>query len=232
MPNDETNDERWVAVDRYITETLIGQDAALDAAVQASDAAGLPQIAVAPNQGKLLHMLALIRGARRILEIGTLGGYSTIWLARALPPGGRLITLEADETHARVARANIDRAGLAADVEVRLGPALETLPQLAAEGAGPFDLIFIDADKPNIPRYFDWALQLAAPGGLIVVDNVVRDGTIVDAESTDASVQGVRQLNEMLRVNRRVMATTVQTVGVKGYDGFTIALVDRQGRPA
>ena len=219
------SEAQWTVVDRYITDTLIGHDVALEAAVEASDAAGLPQIAVAPNQGKLLHMLALLRGARRILEIGTLGGYSTIWLARALPPGGRLITLEADETHARVARANIDRAALAADVEVRLGPALETLPLLAAEGAGPFDLVFIDADKPNIPGYFEWALKLAGPGAVIIVDNVVRDGAIVDAESTDANVQGVRRLNEMLRVDRRVMATTIQTVGVKGYDGFTIALV-------
>lgn len=227
MANDERNDERWVAVDRYIAETLIGHDPALDAAVEASDAAGLPQIAVAPNQGKLLHMLAVIRGARRILEIGTLGGYSTIWLARALPPGGRLITLEADEKHARVARANIDRAGLGADVEVRLGPALETLPRLEAERAGPFDLAFIDADKPNIPAYFEWALKLAAPGALIVVDNVIREGAVADASSTDASVLGVRRLNEMLRDEPRVTATTIQTVGSKGYDGLTIALVRR-----
>jgi predicted O-methyltransferase YrrM len=227
MANDEKNDERWLAVDRYIAETLIGSDAALDAAVEASDAAGLPQIAVAPNQGKLLHILALIRGARRILEIGTLGGYSTIWLARALPPGGRLVTLEADEKHARVARANIDRAGLGADVEVRLGPALETLPLLEAEGAGPFDVTFIDADKPNIPAYFEWALKLAAPGALIIVDNVIRDGAVADASSTDASVLGVRRLNEMLRDEPRVTATTIQPVGAKGYDGLTIALVRR-----
>jgi predicted O-methyltransferase YrrM len=219
------SETQWGAVDRYIAETLIGRDPALDAAVEASDAAGLPQIAVAPNQGKLLHILALVRGARRILEIGTLGGYSTIWLARALPPGGRLVTLEADPAHARVARANIDRAGLGADVEVRLGPALETLPRLAAEGAGPFDLTFIDADKPNIPRYFEWALELAAPGGLIIIDNVVRDGAIADAESMDASVVGVRRLHEMIGASRSVTATTIQTCGVKGYDGFTIALV-------
>lgn len=223
------SETQWAAVDRYIAETVVGSDAALDAAVEASDAAGLPQIAVAPNQGKLLHILALVRGARRILEIGTLGGYSTIWLARALPPGGRLVTLEADEAHARVARANIDRAGLGADVEVRLGPALETLPRLAAEGAGPFDLTFIDADKPNIPAYFEWALKLAAPGGLIVVDNVVREGAVADASSTDASVLGVRRLNEMLRDEPRVTATTLQTVGSKGYDGLTIALVRGQG---
>ena len=225
MANDDRHDERWVAVDRYIAETLIGHDAALDAASGASDAAGLPQIAVAPNQGKLLHMLALVRGARRILEIGTLGGYSTIWLARALPAGGRLITLEADDKHARVARENIDRAGLGAAVDVRLGPALETLPRLVAERAGPFDLTFIDADKPNIPAYFEWALKLAAPGALIIVDNVIRDGAVADASSTDASVVGVRRLNERLRDDPRVTATTIQTVGAKGYDGLTIALV-------
>ena len=229
MTSDDINEERWRAVDRYIAETLIGHDAALDAAVEASDAAGLPQIAVAPNQGKLLHMLALVRGARRILEIGTLGGYSTIWLARALPPGGRLVTLEADEKHARVARGNIDRAGLGADVEVRLGPALETLPLLAAEGAGPFDLTFIDADKPNIPRYFEWALELAAPRGLIIIDNVIRGGAVADESSTDPSVLGVRRLNEMLRDEPRVTATTIQTVGSKGYDGLTIALVRDDG---
>ena len=227
----ETNEQRWAAVDRYIGDTLIGRDPVLDAAVAASDAAGLPSIAVAPNQGKLLHLLALTRQARRILEIGTLGGYSTIWLARALPPGGRLITLEANETHARVARANIDRAGLGVDVEVRLGPALETLPVLAAEGAGPFDLTFIDADKPNIPAYFEWALKLAAPGGLIVVDNVIRDGAVADPTSTDPSVLGVRRLNEMLRDERRVTATTIQTVGSKGYDGLTIALVTGGASP-
>ena len=222
-------EEQWAAVDHYITETLIGHDAVLDAAVAASSAAGLPEIAVAPNQGKLLYMLALLRQARRILEIGTLGGYSTIWLARALPPGGRLITLEANEVHARVARANLDRAALAADVEVRLGPALDTLPELAAEGAGPFDLVFIDADKPNIPAYFEWALSLAAPRALIIIDNVIREGAVADATSTDASVLGVRRLNEMLRDQPRVTATTIQTVGSKGYDGLTIALVAPAG---
>ena len=219
------SEEQWSAVDRYITEMLVQPDAALDAAIEASTAAGLPQIAVAPPQGKLLHLLATIRGARRILEIGTLGGYSTIWLARALPPGGRLITIEADEKHAAVATANIARAGLAGVVEVRVGAALETLPRLSAERAGPFDFTFIDADKPNIPSYFEWALKLAAPRGLIVVDNVIRDGAIVDAASTDPSVRGVRRLNEMLRTDRRVSATTIQTVGSKGYDGFTLAIV-------
>jgi len=219
------NQELWTAVDRYTTEMLVPPDAVLDAAVEASNAAGLPQIAVAPNQGKLLHLLARAHGARKILEIGTLGGYSTIWLARALPPGGRLITLEIDKKHADVARANIARAGLTSVVDVRLDPALETLPRLAAERAGPFDMTFIDADKPNIPSYFEWSLKLAAPGGLIVVDNVIRDGAVIDEASTDASVKGVRRLNELLRAEPRVNATTIQTVGSRGYDGFTLAVV-------
>ena len=219
------NQEQWTAVDRYITEMLISPDAALEAAVEASEAAGLPRIAVAPNQGKLLQLLARTRGARRVLEIGTLGGYSTIWLARALPPGGRLITLEIDPKHAEVARGNLARAGLASVVDVRLGRALETLPRLAAERAGPFDLTFIDADKANIPAYFEWALKLAAPGGLIVVDNVIRDGLVIDDASTDPNVQGVRRLNELLRAEPRVSATTIQTVGARGYDGFTLAVV-------
>ena len=219
------NQEQWTAVDRYTTEMLVPPDAVLDAAVEASIAAGLPQIAVAPNQGKLLHLLARAHGARKILEIGTLGGYSTIWLARALPPGGRLITLEIDKKHADVARANIARAGLTSVVDVRLDPALETLPRLAAERAGPFDMTFIDADKPNIPSYFEWSLKLAAPGGLIVVDNVIRDGAVIDEASTDASVKGVRRLNELLRAEPRVNATTIQTVGSRGYDGFTLAVV-------
>ncbi|MFL5562471.1 MAG: O-methyltransferase [Gemmatimonadaceae bacterium] len=219
-------EEQWTEVDRYITEALVDPDDTLDAALEASAAAGLPQIAVAPNQGKLLAMLARLRGARKILEIGTLGGYSTIWLARALPAGGRLVTLEADEKHATVARANIARAGLDRVVDVRLGAALETLPRLRSEQEGPFDFIFIDADKPNIPSYFDWAMKLATPGAVIVVDNVIRDGAIVDASSTDPSVRGVRKLNEMLRSNPRVTATTIQTVGSKGWDGLTIAVVD------
>ena len=219
------NQEQWTAVDRYITEMLVPPDAVLEAALEASDAAGLPRIAVAPNQGKLLQLLARARGARKILEIGTLGGYSTIWLARALPPGGRLITLEVESKHAEVARTNIARAGLASVVDVRLGPALETLPRLAAERAGPFDLTFIDADKSNIPSYFEWALTLAAPGALIIVDNVIRDGAVVDDASTDPSVKGVRRLNELLRAEPRVSATTIQTVGARGYDGFTLAML-------
>jgi predicted O-methyltransferase YrrM len=216
--------ELWTAVDTYITGLLVPPDDALDAALEASAAAGLPQIAVAPNQGKLLQLLATIRGARTILEIGTLGGYSTIWLARALPPSGRLVTIEVDPAHAQVARTNIERAGMSNRVEVRLGPALEILPTLARE-AGRFDLTFIDADKENIPAYFEWALKLAAPRGLIIVDNVVRDGAVADASSTDPRVLGVRRFNELLRAEPRVSATTIQTVGSKGYDGITIALV-------
>jgi predicted O-methyltransferase YrrM len=217
--------ELWTAVDQYISDTLVRPDAALDAALEASVAAGLPQISVAPNQGKLLHLLARVRGATNILEIGTLAGYSTIWLARALAPKGRLITLESDAKHADVALANIARAGLAKRVEVRVGLALDTLPLLDAEGRGPFDLIFIDADKPNIPAYFTWAMKLSRPGSLIIVDNVVRDGAIIDPANEDASVKGVRRLNELLSSDSRISATTIQTVGTKGYDGLTIALV-------
>jgi predicted O-methyltransferase YrrM len=218
-------EELWSAVDNYITDLLVGPDAALDSALDASAAAGLPQIAVAPNQGKLLYLLALIRGAKNILEIGTLGGYSTIWLARALPAAGALITLESDPRHAAVARSNIARADLADRVEIRVGLANDTLPQLQAESKGPFDLIFIDADKANIPNYFTWAMKLSRPGSLIIVDNVVRDGAIIDAGSDDPSVLGVREFNELVAHNPHVTATTIQTVGTKGYDGFTIGLV-------
>ena len=219
------NQQTWTAVDRYVDDLLVGHDAALEAALQASAQAGLPAINVAPSQGKLLNLLARVLGARAILEIGTLGGYSTIWLARALPADGRLVTLEIDATHAEVARASIAHAGLSQRVQLRLGPALDTLAQLAAERAGPFDLSFIDADKPNIPAYFKWALQLSRPGSLIVVDNVVRDGAVIEAASLDASVQGVRRLNELMASEPRVSATTIQTVGAKGYDGFALALV-------
>jgi predicted O-methyltransferase YrrM len=196
-------------------------DAALDAALEASDAAGLPRISVSPAHGKLLWTFARLLNARRILEIGTLGGYSTLWLARGLARDGRLITLEALEKHAKVARANIERAGLSSVVEVRVGQALATLPSLA----GPFDLTFIDADKQNNADYFSWALKLSRPGGLIVVDNVVREGAVIDARSRDAAVQGVRRLNELMAKERRVAATAIQTVGIKGYDGFAVALV-------
>jgi predicted O-methyltransferase YrrM len=187
--------------------------------------AGLPVISVSPNQGKFLQMLAQIRGARSILEIGTLGGYSTIWLARALPAGGQLVSLEVDPKHAEVARLNVSRAGLQDIVEIRIGNALETLPQLAAERRDPFDLIFIDADKQNIPTYFEWSLKLSRPGTVIVVDNVVRDGAVVDADSSDASVQGVRRFIEMLRAESAASGAVIQTVGTKGYDGFAMVLV-------
>jgi len=219
--------EKWTAVDGYITDKLLSPDPSLDAALQASTNAGLPAISVSPNQGKLLHLLALAHGARNILEIGTLGGYSTIWLARALPADGRLITLEYEPQHADVARANLSRAGVADLVELRVGAALETLPQLAAERRGPFDFIFIDADKENYPGYWEWALKLSRRGTMIIADNVVRKGAVIDACSNDPRVQAVRRLHELIATEPRVSATTIQTVGSKGYDGFTLALVVR-----
>jgi predicted O-methyltransferase YrrM len=213
--------DQWSAVDQFITGHLVPADPALDEALATSAAAGLPAIHVAPNQGKLLHLLARVHGAKSILEIGTLGGYSTIWLARALPAGGRLVTLESDPTHAAVARENIARAGLSAVVDLRVGRALDTLPQLA----GPFDFTFIDADKPATAEYFAWAVQLSRRGSVIVVDNVVRKGAVADPASPDASVQGVRRFYEALAAEPRVTATAVQTVGSKGYDGFALALV-------
>ncbi len=218
-------EDQWAAVDKYLAGLLVPADPALDAALADSAAHGLPAINVSPPQGKFLHLLARIRGARNILEVGTLGGYSAIWLGRALPPGGRLITLESEPKHAAVARANLDRAGLTGVVEIRLGPALETLPKLAAEGRGPFDLVFIDADKPSTADYFAWALKLSRPGTVIVVDNVTRKGGVIDPESTDATVLGMRRFLEALAAERRVTATAIQTVGGKGYDGFAIALV-------
>jgi predicted O-methyltransferase YrrM len=217
--------EQWTAVDRYITDLLVPADDALDEALKNSNAAGLPQINVAPNQGKLLYILARIKKSKNILEIGTLGGYSTIWLARALPADGVLVTLEADAKHAEVARSNISRAGLSSIVDVRLGNALDSLPKLVAEKRDPFDLVFIDADKANIPNYFEFALQLTSPGGLIIIDNVIRNGAVVDANSTDPNIQGVRRFNEMVAREPRVTATAIQTVGSKGYDGFAILLV-------
>jgi predicted O-methyltransferase YrrM len=216
--------ETWRSVDDYISRTLVGEDPALVAASEATAEAGLPPIAVAPNQGKFLHLLARVRRARNILEIGTLGGYSTIWLARALPAGGRLISLEVNPAHAEVARANIARAGVGAVVQILVGPAIETLPKLAADGAGPFDLVFIDADKPSTPEYVTWAIELSLPGTVIVVDNVVRAGRIVE-DVGDAAVEGIRRANEILAADARVDATAIQTVGVKGYDGFAVALV-------
>lgn len=220
-------DTKWADVDEYLNALHIGADAGLDGAVEASVAAGLPPIAVAPNQGKLLHLLARMQRARAILEIGTLGGYSTIWLARALEPGGKVITLELDPKHAAVASSSIEKAGLSDVVEVHVGKAIQTLPKLEHSGDAPFDLIFIDADKKSIPEYFEWALRMSRIGTLIVVDNVIRDGAVVDANTTDVDVQGVRQFNEILAREPRVTATTIQTVGSKGYDGLAFVLVTR-----
>jgi predicted O-methyltransferase YrrM len=215
-----TSGKDWARVDDYLVGALQPPDPALDAALAASDAAGLPQIAVAPNQGKLLHLLAKMSGAKRILEIGTLGGYSTIRLARALPSEGTLLSLEYDPKHAEVARANVASAGLASQVEIRQGRALDLLPGLS----GPYDFVFIDADKPSNPDYFGWALKLAPPGGVIVVDNVVRSGAVADAAG-DASVQGTRRMFELIAAEPRVEATAVQTVGSKGWDGFCLIRV-------
>jgi predicted O-methyltransferase YrrM len=217
----------WTRVDDYLSRTLVPDDAVLAAALADSDAAGLPAIQVTPNQGRFLQLLARSLGARAILELGTLGGYSTLWLARGLAPGGRLMTLEAEPRHAEVARASFARAGLSGVISIRVGRALDTLPKLLAEGAGPFDLVFIDADKPSLPDYFQWSLRLARPGTVIVVDNVVRDGEVADDGSADPSVQGVRRMNALIAAEPRVSATTLQTVGSKGYDGFAFVLVDR-----
>ena len=219
------NPEQWTAVDRYITDLFVAPDAALEAALEAGTAAGMPPHNVSPNQGKLLFLLARALGARKILEIGTLAAYSTIWLARALPRGGRLVTLEANPQHARVARTNIARAGLEGVVELLEGRAVDSLPKLAAATHEPFDLVFIDADKPNNPSYLDWALKLTRPGSLIVADNIVRDGAVADPTSTDPNVLGVRRFHEILAAEPRVAATAIQTVGSKGYDGFALALV-------
>jgi predicted O-methyltransferase YrrM len=217
--------ETFDAVDAFVGETLVEHDEALRAALDAAEAAGLPQIQVSPPQGKLLQMLARLQGARTVLEFGTLGGYSTILLARALPEGGRLITLEANAEYAEVARGSIERAGLGEVVELRVGPALETLPALEEEGAGPFDLTFIDADKVNTPNYFAWALDRSRSGSLIVADNVVRGGTLAERASEDPATRAQRRLHETLATEARVTATTIQTVGSKGYDGFTVGLV-------
>ncbi len=216
----------WDRVDAYFAETLVGSDPALEQTLAANAAAGLPSIDVSAPQGKLIHLLARMAGARNVLEIGALGGYSTIWLARALPEDGRLVTLERDERHAAVARQNIARAGLAGKVDVRTGAALDLLPKIEAEGLGPFDFVFIDADKTNNANYLDWALRLSRPGTAIVVDNVVRDGRIADASSKDSDVTGTRRMFEMMAREPRLQATAVQTVGAKGWDGFALAIVD------
>ncbi len=215
----------WTAVDEYISGQLVAADAALNRALETSQAAGLPAINVSPNQGKLLHIFARLVAARAILEIGTLGGYSTIWMARGLAAGGRLVTLEADPRHAELARTNIARAGLEHVVQIRVGKALDLLPKVETDGLGPFDLTFIDADKANTPGYFTWALKLARIGALIVVDNVVRKGAIVDRSTGDQDVQGMQRFMEMAAAEPRVTATAIQTVGGKGYDGFSVVLV-------
>lgn len=217
--------ELWTAVDHYINQLLVPSDPTLEAALSDSANAGLPKIQVSPPQGKLLHLLVHAIGARNILEIGTLGGYSAIWMARALPPGGRLLTLEASAKHAEVAGNNFARAGLTNLIEQRLGPALQTLPQVAAEQRGPFDLIFIDANKTTITEYFEWSLKLSRKGTLIIVDNVIRHGGVIESDSTDEDVQGVRRFNEHLSKDPRVSATEIQTVGSKGYDGFALVVV-------
>jgi predicted O-methyltransferase YrrM len=217
--------ELWSTVDGYIVSKLLPHDSVLEQALQSNAAAGLPSIDVAPNQGKLLHLLARIHRAERVLEIGTLGGYSTIWLARALPAHGRLLTLEVNPHHAEIAAANVARAGLSAIVDIRVGPALESLAALQLERTASFDLIFIDADKPNNPAYLDWALKLSHSGTVIIVDNVIREGDVIQADSSDARVQGSRRLFENLAANPHLDATALQTVGSKGHDGFVLAIV-------
>jgi len=218
-------EKTWTEVDRYISGLLIPHDAAMQAALEASAAAGLPDIQVSACQGKLLRLLIQMHGARRVLELGTLGGYSTLWLAGGLPVGGQLITVESEAKHAAVALENIARAGFADKVEVRVGPALKILPQLAAEEPEPFDLIFIDADKENYPEYFKWALRLSRKGSVIIADNVVRNGAVIDPNHSDPRVRAVRHFYELVAGEPRVTATAIQTVGTKGYDGFAIAIV-------
>lgn len=217
--------ELWTAVDRYVSDVLGLEDGVLLQAQAASDAAGLPPIQVSPGLGKFLEIVVRLMDATRILEVGTLGGYSTICMARGMRRGGRIITLEIDPLHARIARENFELAGVADRIELREGRAIDMLPHLQSEGAGPFDLAFIDADKASNPDYFQWALGMARPGTVIIVDNVIRDGAVIDAGSKDPSVQGVRRLNEMMAAERRVVCTELQTVGVKGYDGFAVARV-------
>jgi caffeoyl-CoA O-methyltransferase len=221
------NEDLFVKVDNYIRNLFAPQDDELQATEQSIDEAHMPKISVSPNQGKLLHILALLCNARKILEIGTLGGYSTIWIARALPKDGSLITIERNPKHASVAQRNITRAGLESNVDIRVGKALELLPGLEAEGAGPFDMIFIDADKPSYPQYFEWALKFSRPGALIVADNVIRDGKVILSNSSDEKVSGVQRFNAMLAENSVVTSTILQTVGVKGYDGMALAFVNR-----
>lgn len=220
----------WTKVDRYFGDLLAPAAGALDAALRANERAGLPQIDVTPLQGRFLEFLVRVTGARRVLEIGTLGGYSSIWMARALPAEGRMVTLELEPHHAAVAQLNLENAGVAECVEILVGPATETLASLEKNNSGqgaPFDLIFIDADKQGYPEYLKWALKLSRPGTVIVADNVVRDGKVADAKSKDPRIQGVRRFTEMLAAEPRLSATVLQTVGAKGYDGFALAVVLR-----
>jgi predicted O-methyltransferase YrrM len=217
--------DTWTAVDDYFEGHLLPEDPVLEATLADSVAAGLPEIAVSPSQGRMLQLLARMHGATSILELGTLGGYSTIWLARALPEGGHLLTLEYEPLHAEIARCNLERARLSDNVEVRVGPALESLDAMIEGGEGPYDFVFIDADKPNNPHYLEWALTLSRPGSVIVADNVIRDGAVIDRNSSDANVRGIRRFNELVAENPRLSATAIQTVGSKGYDGFAIAVV-------
>ncbi|TPN04428.1 O-methyltransferase [Mesorhizobium sp. B2-1-3] len=216
----------WTAVDNYIVSSLFEGDPVLDAVLAANRDGGLPAIDVSATQGKLLSLLVRIRGAKKVLEIGTLGGYSTIWMARGLPAGGKIVTLELDPHHAKVARSNFERAGVSEQVDLRVGPALQSLAALGAEDAGPFDLVFIDADKPNNPNYLSWAMRLSRSGTVIVCDNVIRDGTMLDEDGRDANVEGARAAFSFIGGDKRLDGTAIQTVGAKGYDGFAIAIVD------
>ncbi|RUW59542.1 O-methyltransferase [Mesorhizobium sp. M7A.F.Ca.US.008.03.1.1] len=216
----------WAAVDDYIVGSLFGADPVLDAVLAANHDHGLPAIDVSPAQGKLLSLLARVQGAKKILEIGTLGGYSTIWMARALPAGGKIVTLELDPHHAGVARSNFERAGVSERVDLRVGPALQSLAALGAENGGPFDLIFIDADKPNNPNYLSWAMRLSRSGTVIICDNVIRDGAVLDQGGRDPNVEGARAAFSFIGSEKRLDGTAIQTVGAKGYDGFAIAIVE------
>ncbi|TIV15233.1 MAG: O-methyltransferase [Mesorhizobium sp.] len=216
----------WTAVDDYIVSSLFEADPVLDAVLKANRDQGLPAIDVSPAQGKLLSLLVRIRGAKTVLEVGTLGGYSTIWMTRGLPADGKVVTLELDPHHARVARANFERAGVSDKIDLRVGPALQSLAALVDENAGPFDLIFIDADKPNNPNYLDWAMKLSRSGTVIVCDNVIRDGAVVKKNSGDVNVEGARAAFSFIGGDKRLDGTAIQTVGAKGYDGFAIAIVE------
>jgi predicted O-methyltransferase YrrM len=221
------NQKTWSAVDDYIAENLLPADTVLEAALRSNRSRGLPAIDVSPAQGKLLYLLARMNGAKRILEVGTLGGYSTIWLARALPKDGKVVTLELEQHHADVAQVNFKMAGLSDRIDLRIGPALKSLEMLGAENAGPFDLVFIDADKPNNPNYLTWAMRLSRPGTVIVCDNVIRDGAVIDTRSGDPNVEGARAAFSFMAKAAGLEATAIQTVGAKGYDGFAIAIVGK-----